>query len=137
MSAKGIATLIFLGMIGLGLWLVFNTNPMPPGPSPTTTTKPSPNKATAATFVYEKDLHAIPPAVLGALNKLNRELGIIATVFEQDTVDGGGQVPEQYKVALAAAKEVGLPALVVLSGQKVLRVVKDPKTAEQVEEAVK
>jgi len=75
-----------------------------PGPLPFPTTK-----VTAVTFVYEKDKHVVPPPVLAALNKLNREKGIVATVFEQDTVDGAGEVPEQYKATLAAAKEADAP----------------------------
>ena len=99
--------------------------------------QPTPaTKATAATFVYEKDQHIVPGPVLAALNQLNRERGIIATLFEQDTKDGTGDVPEQYKPALAAAKEAGLPALVVQAGKDVLRTVKDPKTEDEVLKAV-
>lgn len=94
-------------------------------------------KATAATYVYEKDQHTVPNAVLGAMNKLNRERGIVATLFEEDTTDGGGEVPEQYKVPVEAAKKAGLPALVVTADKEVLAVVKDPKTEEAVLEAVK
>jgi hypothetical protein len=93
-------------------------------------------KPTAAVFVYEKDLHVVPAPVQSAFNTLNRQ-GIVATLLEQDTVDGSGQTPEAYRVPLAAAKEAGLPALVVMAGERVLRTVKDPRTAEQVMEAVK
>ena len=118
--------------IALVLLMVFLASlSQKPGPLPFPSTK-----VTAVTFVYEKDKHVVPPPVLAALNKLNREKGIVATVFEQDTVDGAGEVPEQYKATLAAAKEVGLPALVVLANGKVIKTVKDPKTAEQVLEAV-
>lgn len=105
--------------------------PTPPGPVP------NPAKVTAATFVYEKDQHVVPPPVLAALNKLNRERGIVATVFDKDVTDGGGEVPDQYRIALDAAKKVGLPALVVMTGSIVLRVVKDPKTEQTVLEAAK
>jgi len=40
-------------------------------------------------------------------------------------------------VAREEALKVGLPCLVVLAGDKVVRVVKSPKTAREVEEAVK
>lgn len=93
-------------------------------------------KATAATYVYEKDQHAIPAPVLAALDKLNRDRKITATIFEQDTKDGTGETPEQYKVPLAAALEAGLPSLVVTGGSKVLRVVKNPQTEAAVLEAV-
>lgn len=95
----------------------------------------SPAKATAVTYVYEKDSTTIPPPVLAALDKLNRR-GIIANPFEQNTTDGTGDVPEQYKIPLAAAKEAGLPSLVVTAGPKVLKVVKAPLTEEAVLEAV-
>lgn len=95
-----------------------------------------PVKATSVTYVYEKDDTAIPPPVLAALDKLNREKKILATTFEDDTKDGTGEVPDQYKVPLAAATGAGLPALVVTAGDKVLTVVKSPTTLEQVMEAV-
>jgi len=93
-------------------------------------------KATAATYVYEKDDTAVPSEVKVALDKLNRERKIVATVFEQDEKDGTGDTPEQYKVPLAAAKQAGLPALVATAGAKVLKVVKDPKTVAAVMEGV-
>lgn len=93
-------------------------------------------KATAATYVYEKDDTAIPVGVSTGLNRLNREKGIRATLFEDDTVDGDGDVPDQYKAALDAAVKAGLPAFVVQSGDKVLTVVKAPTTETQLLEAV-
>lgn len=92
--------------------------------------------ATAATYVYEKDQTAIPPQVAAGLNQLNRERKIIATTFEEDTVDRNGEVPDQYKAALPAAQDAGLPALVVLAGDTVIRVVNNPQTVEQVVGAV-
>lgn len=90
---------------------------------------------TAAVYVYEKDDTRILPAVQAGIDRLNRELKIVATIYDDDTRDGNGEVPDQFKVALAAATAAGLPALVVTAGDKVLEVVKDPKTAEQVWEA--
>jgi len=97
---------------------------------------PISTKATAATYVYEKDQHAIPSGVLAGLDKLNRERKIVATVFEQDTRDGAGEVPDQYRVPLAAALKSGLPSLVVTGGDKVIRTVQTPTTEAQVWEAV-
>lgn len=91
-------------------------------------------KATAATYFYEKDQTAIPAAVMSGINKLNLA-GIVATTCEANPDDGTGDVPDQYKIPLAAAREAGLPALVVMAGDKVLRVVKNPATLEQVVEA--
>jgi hypothetical protein len=116
----------------------------PPLTPPTTdpTTPPDPvvdptRKVTAAVYVYEKDDSAVPTAVLSAINKLNRENKILATLFEDDTTNGGGRTPAQYEVALAAAKREGLPALVIQSKGEVLRVVKDPRTEQAVLDAAK
>lgn len=109
--------------------------PLPPGPVVPPVVTPD-TKVTAATFVYEKDQHPIPPAVLSALNKLNRERKIVATIFETDTRTGTGNIPTQYKVAHAEAIKAGLPALVVTAGDKVIRVVKDPRDEKTVLEAV-
>jgi hypothetical protein len=97
-----------------------------------------PNTVTVSgpvTYVYEKDSGGVPSPVAASISKLNQR-GIIATVFEQNSVDGMNEVPDQYKVPLAAAKEAGLPSLVVQSGTKVLRVIKDPRTEEDMQKAV-
>ena len=113
---------------------VIESNPTNPPP---VTTKP-----TRAVYVYEKDQGAVPPQVAGALNAINKQAldagsGFVAVEFEEDTVDGTGEVPDQFKAAKEAASKAGLPAFVVLSGDQVVRVVKAPKTAREVEEAVK
>jgi len=92
---------------------------------------PTPSNA-AVTYVYEKDQNTPPAAVLSGLDRLNREKKLRATIFEQDTRDGDGDVPDQYKVALAEAKKTGLPSLIVTAGERVIKVVKDPKTEEDV-----
>jgi hypothetical protein len=98
---------------------------------------PIAQKATAVTYVYEKDSGGVPSAVGGALDKLNRrEPPIMATAFEEDTKDATGDTPLQYKAALIAAQAAGLPVLVVQAGDKVLKVVKAPKTDSEVLEAV-
>lgn len=109
--------------------------PTPPQPTPTPPVVPS-DKVTTVTYVYEKDDTAVPSSIHAVLNRLNRERDITATVFEQNTFDGDDQIPEQYKAALSAAQHEGLPAIVVLAGSKVLRVLKDPKTDTEVWEAV-
>ena len=103
--------------------------PKPDTPSPTT-------PATAATYIHEKDDSPVPSAVRVALDRLNRERNIRATEFEDDATDGDGDVPEQYKVPLAAARQAGLPAFVVTAGSDVLKVVRDPRTEAQVFEAI-
>lgn len=96
----------------------------------------APEKVTSCTYIYEKDAGGVPPAVHAALSELNAA-GLRATTFEEDTVDGTGQVPAQYVVALAAAREAGLPALVVMAGAEVKRVLKGATTKEQVLEAAR
>lgn len=120
---------LFIAVLLWGLWHALG-GALPIAPPPPTV------KATAATFVYEKDEHAVPAAVRAALDKLNREKKIVATIFDDDVTDGTGEVPEQYRTALDEAKKAGLPALVVTNGNDVVKVVKSPTTMEQVLEAV-
>ena len=94
------------------------------------------NKITKAVYVYEKDQGGVPAAVLAGLNRVNREKSpVIATVFEQNSTDGT-ETPEQYKAPLAEAKKAGLPAFVVMAGDKLHKAVKSPKTADEIWEAV-
>lgn len=88
-------------------------------------------KPTAATYTYDKSVTVVPAPVQAALDKLNRR-GIMATLDEV----GPGEVADQYKVSRPAAIAVGLPAFVVMGGNKVIRVVKDPKTEAAALEAV-
>lgn len=104
-----------------------DTNPTPP---PVTT------KVDRVTYVYEKDNTVVPPPVAFALRNLNAQ-GIVATTFENDTTTGLGNIPAKDAEVVKAAREAGIPCLVVLSKNKVVRVIKDPKTEEQIKEAVK
>jgi hypothetical protein len=104
----------------------------PPGP-----TDPSPNKIDRVTFVFEKSKHPIPPQVAAAISKLNKDHGILASLFEQDSVDGKGQIPDQYKLAREAALKNGLPCLVAESGGKVVKIKSAPQTEADVMEVVK
>ncbi|HEX5104990.1 MAG TPA: hypothetical protein VFV87_14320 [Pirellulaceae bacterium] len=113
----------------LAAWLIFG------GPKGCNGIPGLTTKATAATYVYEKDSGGVPPAVGSALGKLN-ERGIIATTFEDDTTNASQQVPTQYKNVLPAARDAGLPALVVSAGERVVRTLSKPTTEEQVLEAV-
>lgn len=107
--------------------------PQPPPVNPPDPTK----KVDRATYVFEKSKHAIPSAVKLAMSRLNVEQKILATFVDQDDINRTGQIPTQYTVAIAEAKKVGLPCLVIQSGADVLRTVKDPKTEAQVLEATK
>jgi formate-dependent phosphoribosylglycinamide formyltransferase (GAR transformylase) len=94
-----------------------------------------PVEVDSCVYVFEKDSHVVPPAVRAALNTLNRR-NVLATLLEDDVTDGDGDIPEQYKLPLEAARKAGLPCLVVMAGGKVLRVVTNP-TAEQIAEVGK
>lgn len=93
-------------------------------------------KPDTVTYVFEKSDSPMPSYVTTAFNKLNRS-GIVATYYEKDTKDGSDETPEQYKVPLEAAQSAGMPALVVLAYDKVVRVVKEPKTEQEILEAAK
>jgi len=124
-----------LVLIAAGLVLIFGLPPMPAIQWPGVVVA-TPEIATAAVYVYEKDESAIPVGVTAGLNRLNRERHIVATLLEADPDDGTGDVPEQYREALAAATASGLPALVVLSGTTVLSVTPAPVDADAILRAV-
>lgn len=94
-----------------------------------------PAKVTAVTYVHDEKA-VLPSGVMAALAELNLK-GITATAFPDDATDGDDQVPDQYKITLPAAKAVGIPSLVVQSGDKVLRTVAKPTTKNEVLEAAK
>jgi hypothetical protein len=114
---------VLAAILGAFAALVLTIGPDGPvvSPDPPVIVAPS-EKATAATYVYERLDTDVPNGVHTALDKLNRR-GVMATLFEDDET-----IPAQYRVAVPAAREVGLPALVVQNGEKVLRVVKAPTT---------
>jgi len=95
-----------------------------------------PSQPLAVTYVYEVRDTPVPVGVTTGINRLNRERNIRATAIDDDILDGDGDVPDQYKVPITEAHKVGLPALVVTSGDKALKVVKDPRTEQQVFEAI-
>lgn len=99
-------------------------------------TLPTPTTVTAAVYVYEKDDGPVPTGVYSGIEKLNREKNILASLFEDDTVDGNGETPEQYKPALDAAKAKSIPSLVVLSGTTAIAVVEKPQTEQEILEAI-
>lgn len=128
MKIKGLPVLVICLLAAA--WLAFGGGLNIPWPNLT------PTKATAATYFHEKDDTPVPSPVRSALNRLNRERNIIATEHEVDATDADSQIPDQYKVSLPAARSAGLPSFVVMGGETVLKVVKDPKAEEQLMEAV-
>lgn len=119
------------GLVIIGL-LLFGDFQLPDLKLPSLT----PSKVTAVTYVYEKDSTPVPLGVKTALSKLNSQ-GINANLFEVDTTDGSTQVPDQYAIPLAAAKEVGLPAAVASDATKAIKTVKNPQTEAEVLGVVK
>lgn len=133
-------------------WVVV-TGAQPPPSTPTTPTKPTeptepsepvdpatPAKVTKVTYVYEKDRDGEPSSgVMAALDKLNRQ-GILATKYEDDTINGRTQeVPLKNRVALQAAREKGdQAALVIEYGTNVTpKVWHNVRTEQDVMEAIK
>lgn len=114
-----------------------DTKPATPATPSTPITPVVPSPVKRVTYVYEKDDGEIPSEVAVALDRLNRDRKIMATKFEDDSTDGDEQVPEQYKAALAIAREFGEPILVIefIDGRTPLYV-KSPTTKEQVLQAV-
>lgn len=112
-------------------------NPQPgpgPGPSPGPT---NPAKLTQLVLVYEKDQSTISPAIRAAFHKVNVDgSGVVASVLEVDSTNGGGSIPKQYAAAVKAARDAGLPALVAVAGDVVVRTVKNPTTEAHVTEAL-
>lgn len=103
----GFAVGVPVGVVGRGCdWT--------PTPKPPVVVVPDKPKPDAVVYVYEKDDTAIPSEVMVMLDKLNRA-GILATDIDDDVTDGDGQVPDQYKAAIDAARLAGLPAIVLLS----------------------
>jgi len=117
-------------------WLTTTTPVVTPVP-PVVPVAPVPTvKVTAAVYVYEKDEGSVPAPVLAAISVLNGQ-GILATTFERNTVNGAGKTPTQYVAALEAAERTGLPCLIIMVGGTVTKIVKAPRTAAEVMEAVK
>ena len=132
---------MLLGCAGIGYvigsgWKVVPVPPGPPTPDVVVPPDAPAVKILRATYVFEKDDGGVPSGVRTALDKLNRQ-GIIATDFEDDTKDASGDVPEQYKIALAEAQKASLPAFVVEGDNGKVKVVKKPTTEAECLEAAK
>tara|TARA_B100000959_G_C14710304_1_gene512608 strand:- start:220 stop:588 length:369 start_codon:yes stop_codon:yes gene_type:complete len=95
-----------------------------------------PDKADSVCVIYESSDDIPEPYVTGALNKLAAE-GIQTRFFDKDIVNGENDVPATLKDAISAANKNGLPALVILSSGKVIKVIGLPKTENEILEAAK
>ena len=105
-----------------------------PGPATPTVVVPV-AKVTAATYFFP-NRGSVPPPVQAAISELNA-LDIVATTHEEGTTNAAGQVPAQHKHSWPEAQKAGLPCLVIMAGDVPVKVVKSPKTKQQVLEAVK
>ena len=94
------------------------------------------SKPDTVAVVYESSDIIPEPYVTGGLGSLQAD-GFQTRIFDKDVVTGTGETPKPLKDAIEAASKNGLPALVVLSNGKVIKVQDLPKTASQIIEAVK
>lgn len=130
-----VVLMLFVGKVDVPNVLNWLNKPsVPTVPDKPPEPPPAPVKVLRVTYVWEKDKGGIPPGVRAALDKLNRQ-GIIATDFEEDTKNGNGEVPAQYKLALAEAQKFGLPALVVEGEGNKVKTAKVTTEAETLEAA--
>ena len=115
--------------------------PAPPAPPPPVVVVPDPTvppvvvpstKPTAAYYIFEKDDGAVPPAVQTGLDRLLREKKVDARSVELPFIDGTGRTPAVFESPIAAAKQAGLPALVVMAGTEIVSVVLNPTTEEAI-----
>jgi hypothetical protein len=91
---------------------------------------------TAVVYIHEKNDTATPSEVKVGIDLLNMK-GIRATMIDDDITDKGtGKTPAQYEVPIAAARAFGTPCLVVMGGNTVIRIVKDPRTSTAVTESI-
>ncbi|MBK7363043.1 MAG: hypothetical protein IPJ01_12170 [Micavibrio sp.] len=120
--------------VGAGVPVV---NPQPgPGPNPNQPGPLSPSAVRKVVLIYEKDQSQVSPQLRQAIHNLNvGSSGVVASVFEVDSTNGGGAIPKQFEAAVKAAKDAGLPALVSLGANDVvLRTVRNPSTEAHLKE---
>ena len=92
-------------------------------------------KVDKVVIVDETSQGGMEPYISEAFAKLN-EQDIETRYTDPDVRTGTGDIPEDVKPAIEAANSHGLPAMVVLSGETVLKVLDLPKTAESICEEV-
>lgn len=97
---------------------------------------PTVDTADTVAVVYESSDIIPPPYVTGALGKLQAD-GLQTRIFDKDVITGTGQVPKDLQDAIDKAIQNGLPALVILSNGKVIKVQDLPKTEVGILGAVK
>ena len=91
----------------------------------------APENVVAGTYYYEQRTGDPTPEVTKAIDKLNAR-DITADMQDIDAVVENGKVKKQYEITYPEAKKAGVPVWVTRSETKVLSVVKDPKTEEDI-----
>ena len=79
-------------------------------------------------FVYQSEDMSLPPYVVGSFARLN-EQGVEVRAIDAATHDGNDQ---NDIIALDAANQFGLPAMVLMSRSSVSRTVSFPGSVEQI-----
>ena len=67
---------------------------------------------TLVAVVYESNDTTLPPYVIGAVREIT-EQGIEARIIDDDVISGSGDIPPSILAVIEAARQHGLPALVV------------------------
>ena len=91
-------------------------------------------KVDMAVVVYESAEAPLRPYVWGALNRLE-DSGLQVRAIDDDVTTGTDEQPRQVKAAIVAARENGLPALVLMSGEAVKSTLDLPKSSDAIVEA--
>ena len=90
----------------------------------------------AVAIVYESETTTPAPYVLGAINQLSQD-GYSVRMIDDDTTTGQNEQPGVIGLAVQAARKSGLPALVLISGGKVITAKDLPATKADILEAVR
>lgn len=88
-----------------------------------------------AVVVYESEKGPLPNYVFGAFRQLEEDYDVRA--IDDDVTTGLGDQPDHVQEAITAARENGLPALVLTGGGKVIRAMDLPGSMEKILEIVK
>ncbi len=86
----------------------------------------SPSQITSIDYVYERDATRIPQDIRSWLREVNEKTDIVASEIDDDTVDPSGNL----RTSIKEAKKAGIPALVVMAGEKALKIVLNPQNRD-------
>lgn len=86
----------------------------------------SPTQITSVDYVYERDETAVPREISAWLREVNEKTDIVASEIDDDSVDPSGNL----RKSILEAKKAGIPCLVVMSGEKVVKIVLKPQNRD-------